>query len=971
MLRSLAIRSLPKPVALVVSLLLALYFVPLGAVSALGATGPSVDVYDQCQVGNPPVAGDTCEAWTNGILNGAHNVYNEDDVTPQRLVMTFPTAGTQTVDLTYLTFDHGVHAYDSLATWNHTVTNADRCDDIGAPANCVGGAPNTFPIPLDGTVHHDVGVGESPIVSNHQLTGQVLTMYGGSLTGATYQGMGTYAPDYQTLRVTFTTSGADAKVMLLFGGHIAATFGPRGWGEKADGTNLGAAQVPGGSYHIRVTAINGEAIGNRDNQLMSDAIAPPAETAIATSATGQVTIGGSITDTATITPSDAVGTVNFAVYGPDNSTCTGTPVFTSNNRPVTSGTATSDAFTPTAVGTYRWIASFTPTDPTKFDAVAGACNDANESSVVIKRQPAISTDSQDSATLPNASISDTATVTNLTSDATGTVTFNLYAPGDTTCTNSIWSNQKPLGTVTSNSATVTSDSHVVTAAGTYRWVAAYSGDAKNEAISGQCNDPNESTVVNKAPATITTDAQDTAKLPDATITDTATLTGVTSNAGGEIIFKLYGPDTTPGTPTCTEGDGGNLVFTSAAGAFPVNGPNTYGPASVEVDKAGVYFWVATYTGDANNLSVSGVCGDPTETSDVDKASPTISTSATDGTLPGASIHDTATVKGLTADATGTVAFSLWDNATCTGTPVFTDTKPLGTVTSHQASATSANFTVTEAGDYNWVASYSGDSNNDAATGACGDTGETSTVNPATPSISTSATDAQLPAGTIHDVATVSGLTANATGTVTFQLWNNANCDGDTVFSDTKPLGTVTGGVASVTSANYTPTAAGSYYWIASYSGDNNNVTVAGDCGDSGETSTVTKAAPDITTLADASATLPAGTLSDTASLSGLTTDATGTVIFRLYGPDATPGAPTCDVGSLAFSSTPIAIVNNGDGTATAESPDFTPTASGTYFWIASYSGDANNADVSGDCGDANETSVVNRAVTPLLFESPS
>ena len=64
-------------------------------------------------------------------------------------------------------------------------------------------------------------------------------------------------------------------------------------------------------------------------------------------------------------------------------------------------------------------------------------------------------------------------------------------------------------------------------------------------------------------------------------------------------------------------------------------------------------------------------------------------------------------------------------------------------------------------------------NNDGATGACGDEGETSTVNPATPSISTSATNAQLPAGTIHDVATVSGLTANATGTVTFQLWSNA------------------------------------------------------------------------------------------------------------------------------------------------------------------------------------------------------
>ena len=172
-----------------------------------------------------------------------------------------------------------------------------------------------------------MGVGKSATVSNHQLAGQVLTMYGGEITGAAYRGMGTYAPDYQTLRVTLTAV-ANSKVMLLFGGHIAATFGPRGWGEKADGTNLGAAGVPGGSYHIRITDVNDEAIGNRDNQLMSGAIEPPSETAIATNATGQVTIGASITDTATVTPSNAVGTVNFSVYGPYNATCSGTPVFT-------------------------------------------------------------------------------------------------------------------------------------------------------------------------------------------------------------------------------------------------------------------------------------------------------------------------------------------------------------------------------------------------------------------------------------------------------------------------------------------------------------------------------------------------------------------------------------------------------------------------------------------------------------------
>ena len=175
--------------------------------------------------------------------------------------------------------------------------------------------------------------------------------------------------------------------------------------------------------------------------------------------------------------------------------------------------------------------------------------------------------------------------------------------------------------------------------------------------------------------------------------------------------------------------------------------------------------------------------------------------------------------------------------------------------------------------------------------------ESSVVNKAVTTIVTAATDVQLPAGTIHDVATVGGLTANAGGTVRFDLWSNPTCVGSPIFTDTKPLGAVTAGVASATSANFTPTAAGNYYWIAFYSGDANNLAKQGTCGDAGETSTVTKASPQIATVADAEATLPGGTLSDNASLSGLTTDATGTVTFRLYGPDTTPIVATCDVAA--------------------------------------------------------------------------
>ena len=133
MVRSLTKRGMPKPFAILIAALLALYFVPLGASPAAAAGPANINVYDQCFTGDPPVGGGACEGWTNGILNDSNSDYAEDEVTPQRLVVTFQEAGTHTIDISYLTFDHNVHAYDSLATWNYTLTSADR-DLVGQTA---------------------------------------------------------------------------------------------------------------------------------------------------------------------------------------------------------------------------------------------------------------------------------------------------------------------------------------------------------------------------------------------------------------------------------------------------------------------------------------------------------------------------------------------------------------------------------------------------------------------------------------------------------------------------------------------------------------------------------------------------------------------------------------------------------------------------------------------------------------------
>jgi hypothetical protein len=113
---------------------------------------------------------------------------------------------------------------------------------------------------------------------------------------------------------------------------------------------------------------------------------------LATTASANIALGsGSLTDSATVsglTSPESSATVEFKLYGPDDATCSGTPVFTSTKPATPSGTtatATSDAFTPTAAGTYRWIASYS--GDANNTAKAGACNDANESTTVTTAAP--------------------------------------------------------------------------------------------------------------------------------------------------------------------------------------------------------------------------------------------------------------------------------------------------------------------------------------------------------------------------------------------------------------------------------------------------------------------------------------------------------------------------------------------------------------------------------------------------------
>src|SRR5439155_20534030 len=105
------------------------------------------------------------------------------------------------------------------------------------------------------------------------------------------------------------------------------------------------------------------------------------------------------------------GTITFTLYGPNDTTCGYPPIFTKPMSVVSSGggagTATSDPFTPSQAGTYRWRASYS--GDTNNAATATACNDLGETSVVIQDRSEERRVGKESVFVTGA-ISDTATL---------------------------------------------------------------------------------------------------------------------------------------------------------------------------------------------------------------------------------------------------------------------------------------------------------------------------------------------------------------------------------------------------------------------------------------------------------------------------------------------------------------------------------------------------------------------------------
>ncbi len=93
-------------------------------------------------------------------------------------------------------------------------------------------------------------------------------------------------------------------------------------------------------------------------------------------------------------------------------------------------------------------------------------------------------------------------------------------------------------------------------------------------------------------------------------------------------------------------------------------------------------------------------------------------------------------------------------------------------------------------------------------------------------------------GSVSDTATLSGGGIGSTaptGAITFSLYNNSACTGLAIFTSVVPVN----GNGTYTSASFTPSTIGTYFWIANYGGDTNNAPTANVCGAANESVIVT------------------------------------------------------------------------------------------------------------------------------------
>ena len=305
------------------------------------------------------------------------------------------------------------------------------------------------------------------------------------------------------------------------------------------------------------------------------------------------------------------------------------------------------------------------------------------------------------------------------------------------------------------------------------------------------------------------------------------VTGGTATPAGSVAYFLCKVD----SPDLCATGGTSVGTTNLSGsAYPVTvqSPTAY------VTSAGRYCWRAVFTGDSANGIPGSSDSSATECFTVNPVTPTLSTTAGADVQLGTAVTDSAQLGGTAtqpaspvinltgtggAAAGGTITFKLYGPSS-TGCGTLVHTSATVAVSGNGTYNTPApQFIPGTAGNYHWVAVYSGNSpNTDGIThnAACTDTDEDVTVT----TVASSMTTAQrwVP----NDSATISAPagSGNLNGKVFFTLYPSSDCTGTLIYTTTNGVAVSGASPQTVSTSNTTPVNAGSYSWSVSYDSDN-------------------------------------------------------------------------------------------------------------------------------------------------------
>lgn len=503
-------------------------------------------------------------------------------------------------------------------------------------------------------------------------------------------------------------------------------------------------------------------------------------------------IGGSIKSEVTLPGAfSPTAEVTFKVFGPSDPTCAAAALAT-DTAPIVAGKATAEDFTAPSPGEYHWTASY-PGDANN-DPVAETSCGAVGQSTVSKATPLL-VGAATSAVKVGLTITDNVTVSGAVVPS-GELIFRAFGPGDPTCA-SPPAFEKAVPFAGGNGSYAPAEPFEPLLPGLYLWTVAYAGDANNLPASIACGTAGQESAVGTLDVTLAASA------PGGTVGSplTAAVTlGNGATPGGQLTFKAFAP----GDATCS----GAPAFSSTVA---VKGNGAYGSAPFAPGQVGTYRWTVAYSGDVKHAAASTGCA--AASSAVAKANPTIAGKVGQKLTVGTRFRDTATLAGGFAPG-GTITFEIYlPGADRCDKPDFVNTVAVN----GNGTYSSDPFVAKQAGRYRFVARYSGDASNQAATEACGSPDQLALVGKRTPKLRPLAK--LIGPQQISIRARLAGA-SSPTGVVSFRLFapGDRRCSGRPAFAGS--IRVRKNGTFNL--AEYIATEPGVYRLGIAYSGDARN-----------------------------------------------------------------------------------------------------------------------------------------------------